>query len=168
MIRNLQVLAIAFLVSSASLAFGQVEVDDAKDSKAAKSVVGDDGASLTYVGSKVRACKRVGFESTLIKLPESISEKELLEKVNELNNDKNIDGYIICIPNADPGFDWIFSHKIRGLITAWGGANSHMAIRAGELGLPAVIGSGEVLYEKWSTAKRVFINCAAKKVEIIE
>ena len=61
-------------------------------------IVGDDGASLTYVGSKVRSCKRVGFDSTLIKLPETISENELLEKVNELNNDKNIDGYIIQLP----------------------------------------------------------------------
>ena len=61
-------------------------------------IVGDDGASLTYVGSKVRACKRVGLESTLIKLPESISENELLDKVDELNNDKNIDGYIVQLP----------------------------------------------------------------------
>ncbi|PDH47514.1 MAG: bifunctional methylenetetrahydrofolate dehydrogenase/methenyltetrahydrofolate cyclohydrolase FolD [Bacteroidetes bacterium MED-G13] len=61
-------------------------------------IVGDDGASLTYVGSKVRACKRVGFESTLIKLPESISQNELLDKVDELNNDKNIDGYIVQLP----------------------------------------------------------------------
>ena len=61
-------------------------------------IVGDDGASLTYVSSKVRACKRVGFESTLIKLPESISENKLLEKVNELNNDENIDGYIVQLP----------------------------------------------------------------------
>jgi len=61
-------------------------------------IVGDDGASLTYVGSKVRACKRVGFESTLVKLPESISENELLEKVNELNKDENVDGYIVQLP----------------------------------------------------------------------
>ena len=61
-------------------------------------IVGNDGASLTYVSSKVRACKMVGFESTLIKLPESISENELLEKVNELNNDENIDGYIVQLP----------------------------------------------------------------------
>ena len=61
-------------------------------------IVGDDGASLTYVGSKVRACKRVGFESTLIKLPESISENELLDKVDELNRDENIDGYIVQLP----------------------------------------------------------------------
>ena len=61
-------------------------------------IVGDDGASLTYVGSKVRACKKVGFDSTLIKLPESISQNELLEKVDELNNNDNIDGYIVQLP----------------------------------------------------------------------
>ena len=61
-------------------------------------IVGDDGASLTYVGSKVRACKRVGFDSSLIKLSESTSESELLEKVKELNNDSNIDGYIVQLP----------------------------------------------------------------------
>ena len=61
-------------------------------------IVGNDGASLTYVGSKVRACKRVGFESTLINLADSTSEDELLEKVNELNNDEQIDGYIVQLP----------------------------------------------------------------------
>ena len=61
-------------------------------------IVGDDGASLTYVGSKVRACKRVGFDSTLIRLPETISENDLLEKVKDLNNDENIDGYIVQLP----------------------------------------------------------------------
>jgi methylenetetrahydrofolate dehydrogenase (NADP+)/methenyltetrahydrofolate cyclohydrolase len=61
-------------------------------------IVGNDGASLTYVGSKVRACKRVGFDSTLINLPESTSEDELLKKVNELNNNEHIDGYIVQLP----------------------------------------------------------------------
>ena len=61
-------------------------------------IVGKDGASLTYVGSKVKACERVGFDSTLIKLDESISEDELLDKVNELNNDDKIDGYIVQLP----------------------------------------------------------------------
>ena len=61
-------------------------------------IVGNDGASLTYVSSKVRACKRVGFDSTLINLPELTSEDELLEKVNELNNDEQIDGYIVQLP----------------------------------------------------------------------
>ncbi len=61
-------------------------------------IVGEDGASLTYVGSKVRACKRVGFDSTLVKLPETTTEDELLNKVDELNNDQNIDGYIVQLP----------------------------------------------------------------------
>ena len=61
-------------------------------------IVGNDGASLTYVGSKVKACEKVGFDSTLLSLPESISEQELLSKVNELNNDDKIDGYIVQLP----------------------------------------------------------------------
>ena len=61
-------------------------------------IVGNDGASLTYVGSKVRACQRVGFESTLKQLPESTTEEELLEVVEELNADPDIDGYIVQLP----------------------------------------------------------------------
>lgn len=61
-------------------------------------LVGNDGASLTYVGSKVRSCKKIGFESTLIHLPEETTEKELLEQVKALNANANIDGYIVQLP----------------------------------------------------------------------
>lgn len=61
-------------------------------------IVGNDGASLTYVGSKVKACERVGFESTLIKMPSTTSETELLKKIKELNEDPNIDGFIVQLP----------------------------------------------------------------------
>ncbi len=61
-------------------------------------IVGNDGASLTYVGSKVKACERVGFESTLVKLPSTTSETELLKKIDELNHNDNIDGFIIQLP----------------------------------------------------------------------
>ena len=61
-------------------------------------IVGNDGASLTYVGSKVRACERVGFESTLVQLPNTVSEVELLDRIEELNQDSNIDGFIIQLP----------------------------------------------------------------------
>lgn len=61
-------------------------------------IVGDDGASLTYVNSKVKACERIGFESTLIRLPYTTSEFELLKKIEELNKDENIDGFIIQLP----------------------------------------------------------------------
>jgi len=61
-------------------------------------LVGNDGASLTYVGSKVKACERVGFESTLVRMPETTSELELLKKIKELNEDENIDGFIVQLP----------------------------------------------------------------------
>ncbi|WP_010228642.1 bifunctional 5,10-methylenetetrahydrofolate dehydrogenase/5,10-methenyltetrahydrofolate cyclohydrolase [Gillisia marina] len=61
-------------------------------------IVGNDGASLTYVNSKVRACERVGFESTLVKLSSSISETELLKKIKELNENPDIDGFIVQLP----------------------------------------------------------------------
>ena len=61
-------------------------------------IVGNDGASLTYVGSKVRACDYVGYDSTLIKLKESITEEFLLEKINDLNNNPHIDGFIVQLP----------------------------------------------------------------------
>jgi methylenetetrahydrofolate dehydrogenase (NADP+)/methenyltetrahydrofolate cyclohydrolase len=61
-------------------------------------LVGDDGASLTYVSSKVKACEEVGFRSTLIQKNASISETELLDLIGELNRDKSLDGYIIQLP----------------------------------------------------------------------
>ena len=61
-------------------------------------IVGDDGASLTYVGSKVRSCERVGFESTMVRLPSTTTEVELLEKISELNKNNEIDGFIIQLP----------------------------------------------------------------------
>lgn len=61
-------------------------------------IVGNDGASLTYVASKVKACEQVGFESTLIRLPNTTSEVELLKKIEELNQDNNIDGFIVQLP----------------------------------------------------------------------
>lgn len=61
-------------------------------------IVGNDGASLTYVGSKVKACERVGFESTLIKMPSTTSETELLKTIKELNENDDIDGFIVQLP----------------------------------------------------------------------
>lgn len=64
-------------------------------------LVGSDGASMTYVGAKVKACERIGFKSTLIEMPEYTSEEELLEKINELNTDNDIDGFIVQLPLPD-------------------------------------------------------------------
>jgi methylenetetrahydrofolate dehydrogenase (NADP+)/methenyltetrahydrofolate cyclohydrolase len=64
-------------------------------------IVGTDGASLTYVGSKVRSCERVGFESTLVQMPNTTSEVELLKKIDELNENDDIDGFIVQLPLPD-------------------------------------------------------------------
>ena len=61
-------------------------------------LVGNDGASMTYVNSKVKSCERVGFKSTLVKLEDSISEEELLYEIEKLNNDPDIDGFIVQLP----------------------------------------------------------------------
>ncbi|MCH2233557.1 MAG: bifunctional 5,10-methylene-tetrahydrofolate dehydrogenase/5,10-methylene-tetrahydrofolate cyclohydrolase [Crocinitomicaceae bacterium] len=61
-------------------------------------IVGNNGASLTYVNAKVKACERVGFDSTLIKLPETITEEELLSKIEELNKSTEVDGFIVQLP----------------------------------------------------------------------
>jgi phosphohistidine swiveling domain-containing protein len=71
---------------------------------------------------------------------------------------------IVFIKSADPGYDWIFSRYIGGLITMYGGANSHMAIRAAELGLPAVIGCGEKRYTTWQNYSSIEMDCAGKIV----
>lgn len=65
---------------------------------------------------------------------------------------------VVVLRHADPGFDWLFGYGIAGLITAWGGANSHMAIRCGELGIPAALGCGEVLFERARSSGHVRID----------
>mgnify|MGYP000170247470 FL=1 len=73
----------------------------------------------------------------------------------------HLKGKIIIIEGADPGFDWIFSQKIAGLITKYGGANSHMAIRCAEFGIPAAIGCGEQRYDLLLKSNKVHLDCAA-------
>lgn len=80
-----------------------LEVRDLKDRghktpHLAAIIVGDDGASITYVNAKVKACDRVGFESTLIRLPKETSEEDLLNEIAILNVDKDIDGFIVQLP----------------------------------------------------------------------
>lgn len=81
-----------------------------------------------------------------------------------LNKNINLNGKIVCIKNADPGYDYIFSYKIKGLITQYGGSNSHMSIRCLELNIPAAIGVGRIKYETVSTAGKVVIDCLKKKL----
>ncbi|MFH1759959.1 MAG: PEP-utilizing enzyme, partial [bacterium] len=74
---------------------------------------------------------------------------------------------IVFIPSADPGFDWVFSKNICGLITMYGGANSHMAIRAAELKIPSVVGAGEKNFNTWAQGKFLEIDCENRQVRIL-
>ncbi len=101
--------------------------------------------------------------------PNYITLKAAAGKVVHAEAEENaLRGSILMIPSADPGFDWIFSHQIGGFITMYGGANSHMAIRAGELGIPAVIGAGEALYCCWEQAQLLEIDCAKQQVTVLQ
>ncbi len=76
----------------------QMKAQGEKVPHLAAVIVGNDGASLTYVGSKVRACERIGFESTMVRMSNTTSEVELLDKIEELNDNDDIDGFIVQLP----------------------------------------------------------------------
>jgi phosphohistidine swiveling domain-containing protein len=79
----------------------------------------------------------------------------------------DLSGKILLLPSGDPGYDWIFSKGIAGFVTQHGGVNSHMAIRAHQLGIPAVVGAGEVLYDRWSAARCLSLDCLNRRVEVL-
>jgi phosphoenolpyruvate-protein kinase (PTS system EI component) len=84
-------------------------------------------------------------------------------------NDKvknSLHNKIVLIENADPGFDWIFTKKIKGFATQYGGSNSHMAIRAAELNIPAVIGCGQKKFDELKSCSEIELDCQNKKIII--
>lgn len=88
----------------------------------------------------------------------------LLETTDDV---EKMEGNIVLIPSADPGYDWIFSHKISGFITMYGGANSHMAIRAGELSIPAAVGVGAKKFEEFKKASLIELDTQGKMIKIL-
>ena len=89
------------------------------------------------------------------------------ELINLIDPYTDIKGKILLIESADPGFDWIFTRGILGLITCFGGANSHMAVRANELNIPAVLGVGKLLFEELKNCKSVFLDCSSKRLDYL-
>lgn len=78
----------------------------------------------------------------------------------DIKKTKNLNKKIVLIENADPGYDWIFGYKISGLVTKYGGINSHMSIRCSELSIPAVIGCGEQIFNNLLEKKEIQIDCS--------
>ena len=100
--------------------------------------------------------------------PNFITRKSVTAPVASVSDPpESFAGRILFVPSADPGFDWIFTRGISGFVTQFGGANSHMAIRAGELGIPAVIGAGEAMYQRWSVAHKLCLDCTSQRVLVV-
>lgn len=96
--------------------------------------------------------------------PNYITQKNVTAAtVSDVMN-QDLAGKIVFVQSADPGYDFLFSHNIGGLITQFGGANSHMAIRCAEMGIPAIIGAGERNYNEWSSYDVLLLDCLKKQV----
>ncbi len=95
--------------------------------------------------------------------PNYITSKSIEGNVLLLDNSKfkasTLNNKIIMIESADPGYDWIFTHNIKGLITKFGGVGSHMAIRCAEFNLPAAIGCGNAIFNNLLNSKRIKLDC---------
>lgn len=91
-----------------TLKVAELKKEGEKTPHLAAIIVGANGASVTYVNAKVKACEKVGFDSTLVQLPEDVSEADLLNKIEELNNNDDIDGFIVQLPLPDH----IDEHKV--------------------------------------------------------
>ena len=87
--------------------------------------------------------------------------------LTKVKNFKKISGKIVLLENADPGYDFIFTKNIKGLITEYGGANSHMSIRCLELGIPAIIGIGSKEFNFLKDKKNIEINSFQKNYAIL-
>jgi hypothetical protein len=109
---------------------------------------------IQYIDTKPNFITSNSIDGEIINLNENITSK--------------LEGKIILIENADPGYDWIFTQNPIGLITKYGGAASHMAIRCLEIGLPAAIGCGDILYEKLLSSQNILLDCNNERIVILE
>jgi glycerol-3-phosphate cytidylyltransferase-like family protein len=103
-----------------------------------------------------------------ISKPNFVTNKAIIGDIVVLSNpETEIKGKIVVLEKADPGYDWIFTKHIAGLITKYGGAASHMAIRSAEFGLPAAIGCGDLIYSNVVRAQKIKLDCDKKNISII-
>ena len=108
--------------------------------------------------------------ASVVSVPNFITYKLIEGNVVFLSSKKSnlkLKDKIVLIESADPGYDWLFGHNIKGLITKYGGANSHMTIRCNELEIPAAIGCGDSLFSKLETTKKLLLNCKNKIIKIL-
>jgi glutamine kinase len=128
--------------------------------------------SLIKMPDTINNYKDIYFFEQLQSKPNYVTNKKIMSSIlridtkKEFNLAENLKNKIILIENADPGYDFLFSYKISGLITKYGGPNSHMAIRCEELNIPAVIGAGNLI-DNFQNNNIVEIDCVRKKIKRI-
>ena len=149
----------------------------------------DVGETIKYLKQEISNNKKIYNINSKISLPDIITDERSIYQFNSTetkinfvtnnftsgklyNYNKNfnynqIKNKILCIENADPGYDFVFNFNIKGLITRFGGANSHMAIRCAELNIPALIGVGENNYKNIINSNYIEIDCQSKKFNLI-
>tara|TARA_B100000925_G_scaffold291468_1_gene279630 strand:- start:2392 stop:4689 length:2298 start_codon:yes stop_codon:yes gene_type:complete len=146
----------------------------------------DTTSIIKKIKNEINENKKIYLENSVIHLPETISstndlyfsyknadngnyitQKKINNQIIQYKNTsdvKKLKNKIVLIENADPGYDFIFSQKIKGLITKFGGQNSHMSIRSAELSLPACIGIGENKFNEILLKKEITLDCQNKKI----
>lgn len=100
-------------------------------------------------------------------VPNFVTQLRVQAPVADIERGDAPEDAIAFVASADPGYDWLFARGIRGLVTAYGGINSHMAIRAQELGIPAVTGVGERRFALWRRAEALDLDCANRLVGVL-
>ncbi len=99
--------------------------------------------------------------------PNFVTQRAVQAEARAVGADGEVEGCIVLIPSADPGYDWLLARGIAGLITMFGGANSHMAVRAAEISLPAAIGVGEARFEELASARVLRLDCGARTITVV-
>lgn len=151
----------------------------------------DNKKNKSTVIKKLKKNKQEYYFNKLIKLPYLITDKKDLSIVpllkgipNYITSKKitakcvvvknkpsmkldNLKGKIVLVESADPGYDWLFLYGIAGLITKYGGSNSHMSIRCSEMNIPAVIGCGEQLYRKLRNSNLIEVDCNLSQIKVL-
>ena len=144
-----------------------LDLQEQLDQDVTKSIVEYEITSQTWLPPLILSSEDVFAFDVQGSHPNFITQRSIHGDLIDLSTGRiGLEGKIILVERADPGFDWIFTKKIAGFITCYGGANSHMAVRAKELNIPAAIGVGLQIYQKLQSSRTVFLDCINRRIEM--
>ena len=127
-------------------------------------------SSMVKLPPLVTNSKQIYYVEHFNSIPNFITSKSIEKSIvviSDLKNIPDVKNKIVLIESADPGYDWLFSFDISGLITKYGGSASHMAIRSAEYGLPSAIGCGDKIFNELANANTILLDCNSKIIKIL-